>query len=137
MEPRMSEATPKSKAELQQAGIDPGLYFESQTAAIDVQIEASFKLRKLELKTGDLGGRSGYRADRLRIEADIALLERKLHAFNEQNARIFPPDPSDVNAIRKLLSTVAELTIARNNAASLTKIATDAMNKLAAIQPDG
>ena len=124
--------TEKKKSELSPNEIN--LYWDAYFAAVDTLITAESKMQELESNTTDLGERSGYRADRLRIGADIELLRARRIAFNAEQSKISPPSPQTVNGIVQLVGLVAGEEARRNRANAIVMLATKAMEQFSAIQ---
>ena len=124
--------TEKKKSELSPNEIN--LYWDAYVAAVDTLITAESKMQELESNTTDLGERSGYRADRLRIGADIELLRARRIAFNAEQSKISPPSPQTVNGIVQLVGLVAGEEARRNRANAIVMLATKAMEQFSAIQ---
>ena len=109
-------------------------YLDAYFAVVDTLIIAQGKLKELEDKATDLGERSGYRADRLRVEADIELMRAKRVAFNANRSPINPPDQPTVNRVVELSKEVADKTVARGQAAAIVQIAADVIDEFKKIQ---
>jgi hypothetical protein len=109
-------------------------YWDAYFAVVDALIVAQSNIKKLEDKATDLGDRSGYRADRLRIEAEIELMRAKRIAFNDNSSPISPPDQPTVDRLVDISQQVADLTVTRNRAASLVRFIADALSKFNEIQ---
>ena len=109
-------------------------YWTAYFAAVDTLIVVQAKLEELEKKATDLGERSGYRADRLRVEADIELLRAKRLAFNANRSPINPPDQSTVDEMLKLATEVSKKTATRTQAATIVNIGASAMSEFNKIQ---
>jgi hypothetical protein len=109
-------------------------YWDAYFAAVDALMTAQSKLQGLEDDATDLGERSGYRADRLRVEADIELMRAKRIAFNANRSPISPPDQATVDIIVGLSNQVAAKTAQRAEAAAIVQIAAQAMEEFSKIQ---
>ena len=109
-------------------------YWESYYSTVETQMTAQSKLRQLEDDTEDLGEKSGYRASRLRTEADIELLRAKRIAFMADSAAINPPSDTLVNAIKGLAAQVAAKSATRNEAVAIVGVASSAMTSFSTIQ---
>jgi hypothetical protein len=110
------------------------LYWDSYFAVVDTLIAAQGKLQQLEDDATDLGERSGYRADRLRIEADIELMRAKRVAFNAGSSIIKEPDQGTVDSVVALGKEVADKTAQSAEAAAIVHIATQAINEFNKVQ---
>lgn len=120
---KKSELTPEERV----------LYLEAYFAAVDTLIVAQSKLSQLERITSDLGARSRYRADGLRIEADIELLRARRIAFNADDARVNPPSQETVDRAIAMAKDVANEQVDRNRAEAIVKFATKAMTEFSNI----
>ena len=129
----MADDPEKKKSELTEDELNR--YWDAYSASVRTQIVAKEKLQIIEDSTMDLGERSGYRADRLRVEANAELLEAKRIAFDAANAKVNPPSDADVGQVRALATSVAEETADRNRAKAILGAATTAMTKFSQIQP--
>lgn len=109
-------------------------YWDIYFAVIDSLITAQGKLLELEDDADDLGSRSGYRADRLRVEADIELMRARRVAFNAGRSAINPPDQATVDAVVALGREVAVKTAERAEAAAIVQIATQTIEEFSKIQ---
>jgi hypothetical protein len=109
-------------------------YWDAYFAVVDGLIVAQSKLQKLEDKATDLGDRSGYRADRLRVEADIELMRSKRMAFNDDNSSISPPNQATVDKLVDLSKEVANLAATRQRAAALVGLAAKAVSEFNKLQ---
>jgi len=109
-------------------------YWDTYFAVVDVLMITQGKLQELEDNATDLGERSGYRADRLRVEADIELMRAKRIAFNANRSPINPPDQATVDTVVNLAKEVADKTAERTEAAAIVQIAAQAMNEFEKIQ---
>lgn len=128
----MASVAEKKKSRLTPDEIN--LYWDAYFAAVDTLITAESKMQELESNATDLGERSGYRADRLRIGADLELLRARRIAFNAEQSAISPPSQQTVDGIVNLVKVVAEEEAERNRADAIVKLATKAMEQFAAIQ---
>ena len=128
----MATVTEKKKSKLTPDEIN--LYWDAYFAAVDTLITAESKMQELESNAADLGERSGYRANRLRIGADIELLRARRIAFNAEQSKISPPSQQTVDGIVKLVGLVAAEEAKRNRADTIVKLATKAIDQFAAIQ---
>ena len=109
-------------------------YCDAYFATVDALMITQSKLQELEDNATDLGERSGYRADRLRVEADIELMRAKRVAFNANRSPINPPDQATVDTVVALAKEVADKTAERAEAAAIVQIAAQAMNEFEKIQ---
>ena len=109
-------------------------YWDAYYIAVETTMPAHSKLQELEDDAEDLGERSGHRADRLRLEADIELLRGRRIAFMANTATIQPPSIQDVQAIQALAAQVANETATRNRKSAILGAATGAMNAFSRIQ---
>jgi len=109
-------------------------YWESYYSTVETQMTAQSKLRQLEDDTEDLGEKSGYRASRLRTEADIELLRAKRLAFMAETATINPPSDMLVNTIKGLAAQVAAKSATRNEAVAIVSLGSSAMTSFSTIQ---
>jgi hypothetical protein len=109
-------------------------YWTAYFAAVDVLMVAQSKLEQLEKSTIDLGDRSGYRADRLRVEADIELMRARRIAFNASRSPINPPSQAVVDTIIRLSEDVTSLAANRAQAAAIVNIAATAIGEFRKIQ---
>ena len=103
-------------------------------ATVDTLMTTQSKLQALEDNATDLGERSGYRADRLRVEADIELMRAKRVAFNANRSPINPPDQATVDTIVALAKEVADRAVEPAQAAAIVQIAANAMEEFNKIQ---
>lgn len=110
------------------------LYWDAYFATVDTLMVTQGKLQELEDDATDLGDRSGYRADRLRIEADIELMRAKRIAFNASRSSINPPDQETVDKVVALAKEVADKTAERAQAAAIIRIAARAVDEFNKIQ---
>ncbi len=122
----------KSKDQLDAEDINR--YWDAYFVTIDVLMDVSSKLQELEDGASDLGERSGYRADRLRTEANIELMRAKRIAFIGRTAAIRAPTDAEVQVIRDIADKVAAETVSRERAKAILKGSTDAMKKFSSIQ---
>ena len=109
-------------------------YWDVYFAVVDTLFIAQGRLRGLEDRATDLGDRSGYRADRLRVEADIELMRAKRMAFNANRSPISPPDQQTVDEVVALSKRVADKTVTRGQAAAIVQIAADVVNEFKKLQ---
>ena len=109
-------------------------YWDAYFAIVDMLIISQGKLKELEDKATELGERSGYRADRLRVEADIELMRAKRVAFNASRSPIIPPDQATVSQLVGLSKEVAKAAAKRGQAAAIVQIAARAMEGFKKIQ---
>jgi hypothetical protein len=109
-------------------------YWDAYFAAVDALIATLGKLEQLEKEATDLGDRSGYRADRLRVEADIELMRAKRLAFNANRSPINPPSQLVVDEMMKLFVDVANLAATRAQASAIVNIAVKATGEFSKIQ---
>jgi hypothetical protein len=109
-------------------------YWDAYYSAVETAMTAHSKLQQLEDDAEDLGERSGYRSDRLRLEADVELLRARRIAFMANTASIQPPSSTDVQAIQALAAQVAKETATRNRASAIVGAATSAMTAFSRIQ---
>jgi hypothetical protein len=109
-------------------------YWDAYFAVVDMLIISRGKLKDLEDKATELGERSGYRADRLRVEADIELMRAKRVAFNASRSPINPPDQATVSQLVGLSEEVAKAAAKRGQAAAIVQIAARAMEGFKKIQ---
>ena len=109
-------------------------YWDAYFAVVDTLIISQGKLKELEDKATELGERSGYRADRLRVEADIELMRAKRVAFNASRSPITPPDQATVSQLVGLSEEVAKAAAKRGQAAAIVQIAARAMEGFKKIQ---
>jgi hypothetical protein len=110
-------------------------YWDVYFATMDTLFAAQSKLASLESSATDLGERSGFRADRLRTEADIELMRMRRTAFNSDAAVISPPDQKVVDDLVALAKTVAGEAANRARAAAIVGAATKATQEFAKVQP--
>jgi len=109
-------------------------YWDAYFAVVDMLIISQAKLKELEDKATELGERSGYRADRLRVEADIEFMRAKRVAFNAGRSPITPPDQATVSQLVGLCEEVAKAAAERGRAAAIVQIAARAMEGFKKIQ---
>ena len=109
-------------------------YWDAYFAAVDALIATLGKLEQLERQATDLGERSGYRADRLRVEADIELMRAKRLAFNANRSPINPPSQLVVGEMIKLSKDVAKLAATRAQASAIVNVAIKAIGEFSKIQ---
>ena len=109
-------------------------YWDAYFAVVDTLIISQGKLKELEDKATELGERSGYRADRLRVEADIELMRAKRVAFNASRSPINPPDQATVTQLVGLSEEVAKAAAKRGQAAAIVQIAARAVEGFKKIQ---
>jgi hypothetical protein len=109
-------------------------YWDAYFAVIDVLIATLGKLEQLEKDATDLGERSGYRADRLRVEADIEMMRAKRLAFNANRSPIAPPSTAVVNKMIELAKDAADIAADRAEASAVVTIAGKAVNEFNKIQ---
>ncbi|MEQ1845020.1 MAG: hypothetical protein ABL983_05515 [Nitrospira sp.] len=128
----MSDNSDKTKDEL--TADEVNRYWDAYFAVVDTLIIAQGRLKGLEDKAADLGDRSGYRADRLRAEADIELMRAKRMAFNANRSPISPPNQATVDQLVKISKEVAGKTVGRQQAAAIVQIAANAVNEFNKIQ---
>ena len=109
-------------------------YWNAYFATVDALIAAQAKLEQLEKAATDLGERSGYRADRLRVEADIELMRAKRLAFNDSRSPINPPSQGAVDTIVKLSKDVASLSVTREQASAIVNLTASLISEFNKIQ---
>lgn len=109
-------------------------YWDAYFAAVDTLIVAQSKLSQLEDIADDLGERSGYRADGLRMDANLELLRARRYAFNADAARINPPSQAMIDGVIATAKAVADEQVNRNRAEAIVKFSTKVMMEFSKIQ---
>lgn len=113
------------------------LYWKVYFATLDTMYEAQGRLLSLENAATDIGDRSMYRSERLKVEANIELLRAKRLAFSSGSQPIEPPTQATVDAVSELLKKVSGMTADRKTASVILDTATQAMNMFNQVQTLG
>ena len=128
----MAHGTERTKSEL---GADEiNRYWDAYFAVVDGLIAAENRLQELENGTTNLGERSGFRADRLRVGADLELMRARRIAFNSEQTAINPPSQTTVSKLIDLVAKVSSQDANRQGADAIVKIVTGGLKAFAAIQ---